>query len=143
MFRDEHSFEEGVSASHFYNRPAANASATQRTRKTNFLKSPFATAGAKQGFTMDGRHTEKGPEEAPGPGMYEFKSKAVEGPEYSIYGKYPTNTSLCQVLVTMNINLELTLDALLELSLVTIKLMNFLDLELMIVGIRKKEFNTL
>ena len=39
---------------------------------------------------MGGRHTEKGPEEAPGPGMYEFKSKAVEGPEYSIYGKYPT-----------------------------------------------------
>ena len=78
----------------YFYKPVANKSATMRTKKVNFLKSPYAKSAeksvGKKGFSMGSRLVEKKAEELPGPGMYEFKSKAVEGPEYSIYGKYPT-----------------------------------------------------
>ena len=78
-----------VTTTYFYN-PTSNKSATVRVRKANFLKSPYLHASQKKGYTFGGRASEKRAEEQPGPGNYEFKSKAVEGPEYSIYGKYPT-----------------------------------------------------
>lgn len=72
----------------YFYKPTANKSATNRSRKkANFLKSPYAQT-TKKGWTMSSRFNEKQIEELPGPGMYEFKSKAVEGPEYSILGKY-------------------------------------------------------
>ena len=86
-----HGAEASTLTKHYYHKPTGNKSATMRSRKKrNFLKSPYASSSSKKGFSMGSRFNEKQIEEQPGPGMYESKSKAVEGPEYSIYGKYQT-----------------------------------------------------
>ena len=42
----------------------------------------------RKGYTIGGKPKAKKSEEAPGPGNYEYRSKAVEGPEYTIKKKY-------------------------------------------------------
>jgi len=44
----------------------------------------------KKGYTFGSKNKESKQEDLPGPGNYEYKNRAVEGPEYSIYKKYPT-----------------------------------------------------
>jgi hypothetical protein len=75
-----------------YNKATTNKMAAKRSSKRNFLKSPYAqtASSGKKGWSMSQRFNEKKVIDEPGPGMYDHKSKAVEGPEYSIYGKYQT-----------------------------------------------------
>ena len=66
----------------------ARRSRAERTVKVDYHISPYMQS-QKKGYTFGGKAKDKKVEEAPGPGNYQYKSKAVEGPEYSIYKKYP------------------------------------------------------